>query len=214
MGALARLGYRGLSMSGLEPYLRGEKRGKVFGITFDDGYENNLIHALPVLTHFGFSSTCYVVAGMVGQTNRWDAEKGIAQIPLMDAEQLQSWVNAGQEVGSHTVSHAMLATLNAEQQAAEIQQSKVMLESMVQQPGGVRHFCYPYGSLNEASVTAVRTAGYATATTTERGRVVLNGALDVLRLPRVLVSRTTAWPQLVWKCMTAYEDERSSRYAK
>ena len=31
-----RLGYRGLSMRDLMPYLKKEKVGKVFGITFDD----------------------------------------------------------------------------------------------------------------------------------------------------------------------------------
>src|SRR5690606_39848854 len=37
---LRRLGYRGLSMRDLMPYLRGEQQGKVVGITFDDGYRN------------------------------------------------------------------------------------------------------------------------------------------------------------------------------
>ncbi len=55
---LKRLGYRGLSMRDLMPYLRGEKVGKVVGLTFDDGYCNNLHHALPVLQDCGFTATC------------------------------------------------------------------------------------------------------------------------------------------------------------
>ena len=31
------MGYQGLSMRDLEPYLAGEKPGRVFGITLDDG---------------------------------------------------------------------------------------------------------------------------------------------------------------------------------
>jgi len=52
----------------------------------------------------------------------------------------------------------------------------------------------------------VRKAGYTTATTTVRGRVqdVDNSFL----LPRVLVSRTTTWMQLLVKCLTGYEDRR------
>ena len=61
MALLKLMGYRGLSMGALLPYLQGEKNGKVVGITFDDGYQNNLSHALPVLVRHGFSSTCYVV---------------------------------------------------------------------------------------------------------------------------------------------------------
>lgn len=77
MGLLRLLGYRGLSMSALLPYLRGEAVGKVVGITLDDGYVNNLEHALPVLRHNGFSATCYIVSGQVGGTNAWDAAKGV-----------------------------------------------------------------------------------------------------------------------------------------
>ena len=35
MGLLRLLGYKGLSMGDMEPYLRGEKSGRVVGITFD-----------------------------------------------------------------------------------------------------------------------------------------------------------------------------------
>ena len=208
MAALNLLGYQGKSMGDLLPYLKGKKHGKVFGITFDDGYENNLRCALPILKQHGFSSTCYVVANHVGKTNSWDLERGVIQVPLMDATQLQAWVDAGQEVGSHTLNHANLETLSNAEQAMEISQSKLQLESFVQQKSGVQHFCYPYGGLNKTAVQNVRSAGYLTATTTVRGRAV-QGQSDDLLLPRVLVSRTTTWMQLLMKCLSQYEDKRA-----
>ena len=87
MAFLNCLGYRGLSMDDLQPYLSGEKVGKVVGITFDDGYVNNLTHALPVLQRYGFTSTCYAVSQLLGKTNAWDISTGIAQVPLMTAAQ-------------------------------------------------------------------------------------------------------------------------------
>jgi peptidoglycan/xylan/chitin deacetylase (PgdA/CDA1 family) len=206
MAALDTMGYRGLSMSGLEPYLRGEKTGKVVGITFDDGYVNNLEHALPVLKRHEFSSTCYAVASLVGKTNEWDADKGIAQVPLMNQVQMQAWVDGGQEIGSHAYQHCRLAELSPEQQWMQASESKALLESMIQQPGGVRHFCYPYGSFSDDTTAAVKRAGFITATTTIRSRVVLGRSFDDLRLPRVLVSRTTPWYLVLVKCMTSYED--------
>ena len=208
MAALNLLGYQGKSMGDLRPYLKGEKHGKVFGITFDDGYENNLRCALPVLKRYGFSSTCYIVANQVGKTNSWDLERGVLQVPLMNAQQLQAWVDAGQEVGSHTLNHANLETLSEAEQAIEISQSKTQLEALVQQKAGVQHFCYPYGGLNKTAVQNVKTAGYLTATTTVRGRAV-QGQSDDLLLPRVLVSRTTTWMQLMLKCLSRYEDKRA-----
>lgn len=211
MAAMNLLGFQGKSMGDLLPYLNGTKRGKVFGITFDDGYENNLRCALPVLRRHGFSSTCYVVANQVGKTNSWDMERGVVQVPLMNAQQLQAWVDAGQEVGSHTLNHANLETLSAPEQAIEIIQSKTQLEALVVQKAGVQHFCYPYGGLNKTAVQHVKTAGYLTATTTVRGRAV-HGQSDDLLLPRVLVSRTTTWAQLLLKCMSRYEDKRTVKH--
>ena len=69
MALLRLLGYRGLSMSDLMPYLTGERVGKVVGITFDDGYLNNLTHALPVLRRHGFTATCYAVSQYLGVTS-------------------------------------------------------------------------------------------------------------------------------------------------
>ena len=208
MAALNSLGYKGLSMNDLMPYLQGEKEGKVFGITFDDGYENNLRCALPILKKYNFSSTCYVVADLVGQSNSWDKARGVKQVPLMTREQLQKWVDAGQEVGSHTLTHANLTQLNQAQQIQEIAQSKIKLEALVNQAHGVRHFCYPYGGLNQLSVDSVRDAGYITATTTQRGRVSQKELKNMLLLPRVLVSRTTTFIHLLVKCLTDYENRR------
>ncbi len=208
MAALNALGYHGKSMGDLVPYLNGEKQGKVFGITFDDGYENNLRCALPVLQSYGFTSTCYVVANLVGKSNSWDMVRGVKQVPLMNAHELQVWVDAGQEIGSHTLNHANLEVLSNEEQAVEISQSKYQLEALVAQKGGVKHFCYPYGGLNKSAVHNVKAAGYLTATTTVRGRAVAGQSYDLL-LPRVLVSRTTTWMQLLLKCLSSYEDKRA-----
>ncbi len=207
MAALNALGYMGKSMGDLMPYLRGDRQGKVFGITFDDGYENNLRCAMPILSRYGFTSTCYVVANLVGKSNSWDLERGVRQVPLMNTQELQAWIDAGQEVGSHTLTHANLEQLDEAGQAIEIGRSKDQLEALIRQKGGVQHFCYPYGGLNKTAVEHVRSAGYLTATTTVRGRAI-PGQSDDLLLPRVLVSRTTTWMQLLLKCLTRYEDKR------
>ena len=211
MALLRALGFTGLSMQHLLPYLKGQKTGRVFGITFDDGYENNMICALPVLQRFGFSSTCYVVADRVGRYNDWDRERGVPQVPLMTAAQMQAWVDAGQEIGSHTLTHQDLPKLDLAEQRHEIVDARQVLEALVQQPGGVRNFCYPYGGFDQGAVRCAQQGGYDTATTTVRGRVHSCGDGDLLTLPRVLVSRTTTCLHLLLKCLTRYEDRRGSQ---
>jgi peptidoglycan/xylan/chitin deacetylase (PgdA/CDA1 family) len=201
------LGYRGLSMTALLPYLLGKKQGRVVGITFDDGYQNNLTHALPVLQDLDFSSTCYCVSQRLGQTNEWDAAQGVAQTRLMNADELRQWVAGGQEVGAHTRHHINL-TAGADGLAdEEILLSKKELATPGQKAVG--SFCYPYGRFESRHVRMVGNAGFATATTTQRSRC--GSGLDLLQLPRVPVLRSTTLPVFWLKIATAYEDRRADQ---
>ena len=207
MGLLKKMGYTGMSMGNLLPYLRGEKSGKVVGITFDDGYVNNLTNALPVLGRHGFSSTCYAVGGLLGKTNIWDKNAGIGQVPLMDPGELQQWVQGAQEVGAHTFNHINLLTETDEASRADMAQCKSVLEAVT----GLKqaHFCYPYGRYSRAHTVMAREAGYQTATTTRRGRC--HGESDLFQLPRITVARSTTLPALWMKIATPYEDWRGTR---
>ena len=204
MALLKRLGYTGLSMGALQPYLLGEKQGKVVGITFDDGYLNNLLHALPTLSKQGFSSTCYAVSGLLGKTNVWDEGVGIAQTPLMDAPQIRQWVQAGQEVGSHTCQHIDLTAADEAECRVEMTLGKTGLETAAR--CSVEHFCYPYGRYERRHMVVADELGFATATTTQRSRC--NGQTDMLQLPRVPVLRSTSLPVFWLKIATSYEDRR------
>ena len=204
MAFLKLMGYRGFSLSGLMPYLRGELQGKVVGISFDDGYLNNLTNALPVLQSYGFSSTCYAVSQLLGKTNEWDRHIGIAQTPLMNAAHLEAWVAGGQELGAHTRHHRHLNQLTDSDCHEEISLCKSELEAMTQTE--VRHFCYPYGDFTPEIALLAEQAGYQSATTTVRGRC--HSGEDMMQLPRVPVLRSTSLVTFALKFFTAYEDKR------
>jgi len=192
-----RLGYRGVSMRDLLPYLVGEKQGKVFGITFDDGFLNVLENAAPVLQQLGFTSTCYFVAGQMGGANVWDAHLGIPSTPLMNVAQLQQWVALGQEVGSHTVDHCHLPALSTSEALHQITLSKNTLEALSGQT--VESFCYPYGDATFAVQAMVRDCGYTNATMTHKGHAGRDH--DRYDLPRVTVSSFTSLPKFLYKCL-------------
>jgi len=204
MRMLRILGYRGLSMRDLEPYLQGERTGKVVGITFDDGYQNNLVHALPALKANGFTATCYGVSSMVGGTNAWDAGK-VTQKPLMTKQDWLAWHGAGMDVGSHTQTHANLKELADDAAQQQIVQSKDELQQVL--GAEVRHFCYPYGWFKPEHEEMVRAAGYVTATSTRRGRVQAGD--NPYALNRIMVARATHPLQFLMKVTTAYEDNRA-----
>lgn len=204
MTSLRLLGYRGLSMAQLMPYLRGEKRGKVFGITFDDGYQNVLDHAVPILEACGFHATNYFVVRQLGGSNVWDRDEGVPASALMDTSGLRDWVAAGHETGSHTLNHPVLPRLSPELAANEIRDSRDALEQIIGAP--VRAFCYPYGKFTPGLADCVREAGYETATTTARGLARLGD--DFFALPRIAVMRSTLLVRFLQKCLTGLEDRK------
>ncbi|MGI5978270.1 MAG: polysaccharide deacetylase family protein [Oscillospiraceae bacterium] len=125
-------------------------------ISFDDGFGDNYKTAWPILKKYGFRATFFIVAGHVGNYS-------------IDWPQLQELVNAGNTIGSHTISHGDLTTLTAAQQAKEICQSKKMLEDQLDVP--VTAFCIPYGRYNKTTLSLLREAGYEISFTTNPGWV-------------------------------------------
>lgn len=206
MKLLKWLGYRGVSMSELLPYLKGEKTGKVVGITFDDGYRNNLTHALPTLKKYGFSATCYLVSQNIGGNNYWDLDKGIPENPVMAHNEVDSWLASGMEIGSHAQHHIRLSQCDQGAIIQEVTQSKHELESAFNCT--VEHFCYPYGDYDDRVIEAVQSAGYQSATTVNRARATLHDHL--LTLPRVFITHRTFTHLFLMKILSRYEDKHQS----
>ena len=203
MKLLKWLGYKGVNMSELLPYLKGEKTGKVVGITFDDGYRNNLTQALPVLKKHGFSATCYLVSENIGGNNYWDLDKGIPENPIMNHNEIKSWIASGMEIGSHAQHHIRLSQYNSDIITQEVSLSKDELTSTFNCT--INHFCYPYGDYNDQVVDAVKSAGYQSATTVNRARATSED--NPWMLPRVFITHRTFTHLFLMKILGRYEDK-------
>jgi peptidoglycan/xylan/chitin deacetylase (PgdA/CDA1 family) len=198
---LRRLGMRGVSTSeGIARLSNGTTRGCVV-FTFDDGYADTLTMAAPLLKQYGFGATCYIVSGAVGTYNRWDAEHLRETKPLMSRDQLDQWLAAGMEVGSHSLSHRRLNELPHDVARYEIAESRAALRNMLGVP--IEHFAYPYGRFTADIVEFVRHAGYSSAMTVLRG--VARASDDRLRLPRILVNGERGLWNFLLHVATPYE---------
>lgn len=208
MQLLKLLGYQGMSMSDAMPYLRGEKTGKVAVITMDDGYPDNLSNALPALHKHGFNATCYAVSSAPGNTNDWDADSSLAiRETLMSTEQLLQWQAAGMEIGAHTRTHPRLTQCSDAELHDEIYLCKAELENRLGTE--VSQFCYPYGDHDDRVADAVRSAGFADATTTIRGHAQPGG--DPMRWPRMAIRLRDKLPKILMRLSSGYEDRHGRR---
>ena len=145
---------------------RGNPQRKIV-ITFDDGYENVFRNALPVLARHHFSALQFIVSGRIGGQNEWDILKGNSPERLMDDIQIKEWVEAGNQIGSHSRKHPNLRKLDLVTARAEIFDSKKELEDRFGRE--VAYFCFPHGAFNETLCDLVQEAGYKAATTVRFG---------------------------------------------
>lgn len=205
MWILRFLGYQGLSIKKLRPYLEGKKQGKVVGITFDDGYRNNLTNAAPILNKYGFSATCYIVSRNIGKSNVWDLKRNITQRPLMKEDDVIKWVNSGMDIGAHSQTHIDLTSISANDALKEIKGCKLDLEKTFKMK--IFDFCYPYGKFNNKVYSIVKASGYKSATSMVRGRA--DKSSDILVLPRIPVNYRTMPYAFIMKILTKYEDRRA-----
>ncbi|MCP5459937.1 MAG: polysaccharide deacetylase family protein, partial [Gammaproteobacteria bacterium] len=116
-------------------------------LTFDDGYENFRQYAFPVLQELGFPAAVFLVSGCVGKNARWLEKDGRYGPPLMAATALRELRSHGVTLGSHTVTHPRLSTLDPMAMRGEVLMSKRHLQDMLGE--NVDFFCYPYGDYDE-----------------------------------------------------------------
>jgi peptidoglycan/xylan/chitin deacetylase (PgdA/CDA1 family) len=141
-------------------------------LTFDDGYVDATKEVLPVLAPLGYPATFFIITSRIGER------------AFLDAKQIRRLSAAGMDIGSHTVDHLELPSLDPATRARQLTQSRKTLETLLGHP--VRWFCYPIGRNDTASADAVADAGYLLAYTTEGGSVLRADSLT--QLPRVRVS--------------------------
>ena len=158
LATLRAVGLRGVGVGELlAAHRRGQGRNLV-GLTFDDGYEDFLTTACPILEDHGFTGTVYVLSARPGGTNAWDPEP---ELDLLTRKQIQRIADRGMEVGSHGRLHQRLTELSPAELEAEISGSRDELAAVLgRTPAG---FAYPYGAVDADVLRVTADAGYVYA---------------------------------------------------
>ncbi len=170
MEHLSQNGYESVTLDDLYQYFYAGKDlpEKAFVLTFDDGYEDNYIHAFPIAEKYGYSGTVFIVT-------EWIGGKG-----YLNRQQLLEMNQAGWQIESHTVTHPYLDSISTEQIKEELLTSKEVLEELLGKPKVA--FAYPYGVYDSSIIELCRETGYKMGLTIDRGWA---GPEDPFRMKRV-----------------------------
>ena len=136
-------------------------------LTFDDGYQDCLDHAAPILKSRGFTATFYVLGRLAGQTTRWLVEERNLEIPLLHWDGVRELLAAGHECGSHGMSHPHLTQIDTAACRDELRSSRHVLEDELGRE--IRHLAYPFGDYDERVRAIAADSGYHTACSVRLG---------------------------------------------
>lgn len=184
-------GYRSIDITKLQRVLDGLEPAdpKELLITFDDGYEDNLIWAAPLLRKYGFGAIFFVVTEFI-ETGRaadqldYDSAASALYHRFLSSEQITEMYRQGFLFGSHSRSHPDLIKSSDNELEAELNESHAFLETEFAKK--VTCFAYPRGIFDERVMQATAEAGYALAFTTITGK---NSALtNPMALKRTEIS--------------------------
>ena len=137
-------------------------------LTFDDGYEDNVSVALPILERFGFRATFFLATVLIGTGKVIDRYRGCcAEDTMMDWGQARDLRARGHTIGAHGRRHLELDTLAPSDLRDEVEGSARDVEREVGARPGL--FCYPRGSVNARVRRAVAESGFEGACTVRPG---------------------------------------------
>jgi peptidoglycan/xylan/chitin deacetylase (PgdA/CDA1 family) len=168
-------------------------------ITFDDGYQDCIDYAAPILQAHGFTAVFYLVAGLVGKTSRWLLRELGIELPLMDWTAVRQLKAAGFQCGTHSMSHPYLTDLSPAACRNELLESRHLLEDHLGHE--VRHLAYPYGSFNERVRAIAAETGYQSACAVRVGLSAPDD--DPLALHRVPINGRDSLPDFICRLHTA-----------
>lgn len=128
-------------------------------LTFDDGYEDNYLHLLPLLKKYGMKAVVYILGNRRHKNNFWDIPQGEPEAALLKEKQIKEMSESGlAEFGAHSLNHTKLTDLKPLEIRKEVEESKKAIEKLLGKP--VVSFAYPYGLCNDEIKKITQEAGY------------------------------------------------------
>lgn len=192
-----RQGHRLISYDeGVRRVRQNRKDGAYACFSFDDGFASCLT-AGSILEEEGLTACFFICPGLVGM-DRSDLVHAFpgglgGEERTMTWPEIESLRDKGHEVGSHTMTHPVLANCEPEDLVYQVVRSR---EEIKAQLGHVDHFAWPRGRFHHFSAPGARevaNAGYLSCASAERGfhsTLVGEDGFPCIRREHVMLS----WP--------------------
>jgi peptidoglycan/xylan/chitin deacetylase (PgdA/CDA1 family) len=198
MRTLDRRGFKPCAVGDFVAWLDGKKflPEQTFLLTFDDGFLDVYLHALPVLADLNWPATIFLVSEFIGRRDEWARpDNSSRSYPLLGMGEIDAMRRAGFTFQSHSRSHRDLTKLSDWELTDELAGARSDLRRLLSDT--VSYLAYPYGRHDDRVVAAARSAGYAAAFSVQPG--FNRPGVDPFRIRRLDVFGTDTPSQLLRK---------------
>ncbi len=210
-------GFETLTVTGfLDRAAHGELTGREVCVTFDDGFRDNYIYALPILEKYGVKATFFLATASIGTESPfpWMALDDGARSDM--AENINRWLplswnevremrDKGMEFGTHTHTHTRaLSRMSGDEAWKELRDCTKKFTEELGSPPEV--FSYPHGTskdFNATHVEMLKSLNYHAALTTNIGRNALDE--DLFYMKRLIVYEEDSLREVKKKVQGAYD---------
>lgn len=143
MAALHKAGWNTITLAALAHDLAAGTRppARTFVVTVDDGWWDSYDYVYSTLQKYGYVATFFVIAGRIGRPN------------FMGPSQIRALLAAGNEIGDHTVTHAVLTAAVPKTLTWEIDAGAATIAEVSGR--WPETLAYPHGKADPAVMAAV-----------------------------------------------------------
>ncbi len=124
-------------------------------VTFDDGYQELIEQAIPVLLKYSIPAVFFLLIEPLGGDDRWNPRSHVVRQHLYPEEVRHLANLPAMTIGAHGFTHQRITRHEAYRIVAEMAGAKAGLEELIGQQ--INSYAYPYGSFTpEATQLAAR----------------------------------------------------------
>ena len=143
----------------------------LLGVSFDDGDISNYKLAYPILKEFGLKAYFFIIGNRIGTDG------------YMDWDEIKELRDNGMIIGSHGMTHRILAGLSDDELDYELKDSKKILEENLDQR--IDYISIPRGFYTEKILEKIKEAGYKKIFTSDN-RVIVKAGWDIDYFKKVM----------------------------
>jgi len=204
MSYIKQKGYKVISLGQMVCKIKNkEPVGGFVSITFDDGYKDFMLNALPVLEKYKFPATVFVITGKLGESV--NLKGSVAGLQMMSAEDIKKISLSNQLIDfmPHTRNHPDISKIDFKDAIEEIETSRRDIENITGKKANI--FAYPKGKYTAEIRNHLKNSSDWLGAVTTLSGLVKSNCYSIFDLKRIAIDSKISFN--VFKALLSYSIE-------